>query len=363
MIDSDYDGLMQQSYALEDGPTKVSLLEQASRLADQMNDPSRGFESRSQLIRSSVFSGMAERALPAFSWCLAQIDKAPQEFGDDEMLWEYKWILPALLQFPSIRLQQIIDLEDDFARRLKKAGYSLRPFYEARFDRLEWSEQPDEKKKYFELWRKSKRDHLANCRACEESGVVSYYFESQQPELALTKAYEMLENRVGCHSVPHSMISKMLLPLLRLGRFAEAKELHTRGYRMIRNNRDFLGYVRAHMVYLLHVGEIASALRILTRHIPWCLETRELLDKLDFCHGAAVVLEKAGHRKRKLNVPLQHPCYNETGSYVPSELAAWFSSEAEGLAHHFDERNGDRQLKDWMEESRAEIGTIPHSGE
>ncbi len=358
MSEAEYYELIEQTYGLDDNPAKVSLLEQAVRIADSLGDKELGFESRNDLVRTAVFCGMGEKALPAFSWCLAQIDANPDDYDDDELLWEYKWILSAIHQFPSVTLKQIVDLENDFERRLTKAGYSLRPFYDARFSRLQYPENAKEKEEYFQLWKKSKRDHLADCKACEESSLAWYHFDTEQPELGLKQGFRILDKEIGCHSVPHSTISEMLMALHRAGRTEEAKELQVRGYRMISKNRDFLGYYGNHMEFLVHAGEIAAALKILTRHLPWALETRELSNKMDFLHMASLVLDKAGDRKRKLRLPKDFPLYDESETYVPSQLSAWFRTEAEKLADLFDHRNMNRHYRNWIERTRAEVAEL-----
>lgn len=359
MSESDYYELMDQIESLEDCPTKVSLLEQAVRIADSLNDKDLSYDTRSELIRSATFSGMPDKALPAFTWCLAQIDKNPDDYDDDDMLWEYKWILPALRQFPAITLKQIVDLEDDLQKRLTKAGYSLRPFYDARFERLQYPENAAEKANFFELWKKSKRDHLADCRACEESSIAHYYFATEQPDKGLKKGFEILDKDIRCASVPHGLLATMLVPLVVAGRTEEARTLQSRGYRMISRSQMFLSDISDHIEYFLYTGDLTSALRIVVRHLPWALNTREWLDKLDFLLQAGLVLQKTGSKKRKLKLPAEFPLYNPEGSYISSELAIWFNNEADSLARLFDQRNQNQHLQNWVKKTRSEILAMP----
>ncbi|MFN9717848.1 MAG: hypothetical protein ACK58L_04085 [Planctomycetota bacterium] len=355
MNQADYEELIEKARGLEANPTKLSLLEQAVRIADSLGDRELGFEARNDLIRTATFCGMAEKSLPAFSWCLAQIDANPEKFETDEMLWEYKWILSAVRKFPMVTLKQIVELENDFERRLTNAGYSLRPFYDARLSRLQYPEDAKEKEEYFQRWRTSVRDHLADCKACEEASVASYYLETNQPESGLRESFRILGSRTGCHAVPHTTMAEMLLPLHRAGRTEEARSLQLRGYRMISRNRDFLGYIGNHMEYLIHAGETALALKMLVRHLPWALETREFSNKLKFLHVASLVLDKVGDRRRKLKLPKDFPLYESSDTYVPTQLSVWFRAESERVADLFDQRNGNRHQRNWMERTRAEV--------
>jgi len=64
----------------------------------------RGFHLRQELIEAATFGGMEDRALIAFSWCLAQSDKDADRFPEQDLLWgKYKWILAGITDFPGVR--------------------------------------------------------------------------------------------------------------------------------------------------------------------------------------------------------------------------------------------------------------------
>lgn len=359
MSESDYYELMDEIEGLDDSPTKVELLERAVRLADSLLSPELSYESRKELICAATSCGMSEKAMPAFSWCLAQVDKNPEDFDDDEMLWEYKWILATVHQFPGVSLKQIVALEEDFLHRLKKGGYSLRPYYDAKRNRVDYPECADEKEELFELWKKSKRDDLADCKACEESTVAYHYFNTEQAQKGLKKCFQILDKGITCVSVPHVVIAKMLVPLVKAGRLDEAKSLQTRGYRMISRNPEFLSQVSDHVEYFIYTGNTVSALRLVAKHLAWALNTRELLCKLDFLARGGLALRRAGKKTRKLKLPTAFPLYREDGMYLPLELADWFDREADELAKIFDKRNQNKHLKNWIENLRSEIAALP----
>lgn len=356
---TNYYDLMDEIEGLDDSPTKVELLEQAVRLADSLQDPDLSFDSRKELICAATSCGMSEKAMPAFSWCLSQVDKAPEDFDDDEMLWEYKWILSAVHQFPGVSLKQILALEEDFAKRLRKGDYSLRPYYDAKLYRLDYPENADEKAECFEMWKKSKRDDLADCKACEESSIAYYFFDTEQPQKGLKKGFQILDKEISCLSVPHGVIARMLVPLVKAGRLEEAKTLQTRGYRMISRNPEFLSHVSHHVEYFIYTENTGSALRLVAKHMPWALNTRELLCKLDFLVRGGLALRRAGEKKRKLKLPSTFPMYREDDTYVPVELADWLDSEANALSNIFDKRNQNQHMKNWIAKIRADIAALP----
>jgi hypothetical protein len=59
-----------------------------------------------------------------------------------------------------------------------------------------------------------------------------------------------------------------------------------------------------------------------------------------------------------LRLPKRLGCFSEVGSYQPQELGLWFRNEAEILADCFDARDGTQHYRNWMETSRAEVGTL-----
>src|SRR5437868_5986567 len=100
-----------ESWGLEASPAKVAILEQAVQLADSLGDASESFDIRQQLIEAATFGGMEDRALVAFSWCLAQSDKDPDRFPEEDLLWKYKWILAGITDYPGISLAKIRGME------------------------------------------------------------------------------------------------------------------------------------------------------------------------------------------------------------------------------------------------------------
>ena len=67
--------LMDEARCLPNTPTRVAMLEEAVREADLCNDAQLGFEARTELVEAATFSGLREKAMVAYSWCLAHYDR------------------------------------------------------------------------------------------------------------------------------------------------------------------------------------------------------------------------------------------------------------------------------------------------
>lgn len=125
--------LIDQAEELEYGPTKVALLEEAVREADTSTDLEAGFYARLELITAATFSGAKEKAMVAFSWCLGQVDANPEVFDEEDLMWQYKWVVEELVAYPQISRQQIGDMLEDMQRRYTRLGISLRPVHYLRW--------------------------------------------------------------------------------------------------------------------------------------------------------------------------------------------------------------------------------------
>src|SRR4051812_22715000 len=77
---------------MENSLAKCALLEEIIRIADTRQDFEVGFDARMALVDAGTFSGAPDKALVAFSWCLAQADKQPDHFSGPDLLWKYKWV-------------------------------------------------------------------------------------------------------------------------------------------------------------------------------------------------------------------------------------------------------------------------------
>jgi hypothetical protein len=356
MSEQEIEQLLDTAESLEEGPTKVSVLEQAIRLADSYKLVQLGFEARKSLIAAGIFCGMPERSMPVFAWCLQQCDENPQQFDEVEMLWEFKWILSNLKTFANVSMQSILGLELDFERRLSKNGYSLRPLHELRMERLYWPDQQAEKDEAYRLWNNAPRDSMANCFVCEENSKVEYLLECRKFKEGIKHGLFIIEEGWRCYDMPHRLLGSLLLPLVRLRRFKEAEKLQERGYRLIRNNRCFLFSVGQHLRYFAHTGQLTKGFNLLKRHLDWAWESYCDHHRWYFFSGAALFLDRCEDKSRKISLPDTHPLYDPSDTYRCSQLSAWFRSESKRLAELFDHRNGVDHHRRTMEEEQSEIG-------
>jgi tetratricopeptide (TPR) repeat protein len=358
--------LIDQSYDLPEGSSeRLELVERAVALADSLNDLELSCHARNELIEVSEYGGYPEKAMVAYAWLLATFDKHGEEStGLDEydILWKYKWIINDLWGFPAISHKQIEGMFADFEERLRKGGYGLRTLYYFKL-KYAWHRR-DEKEMatLYKKWQSSKRDSLSDCTACEADFHVSYLAECGDYEKALEVAKPILKGRESCAEVPHNTYASVLKPLLRLGRYEEAVEYHQKGYKMVKDNHDFLMSVADHLEFLAYSHNLGSALSLFERHLPWALETLDL-ERQDYFYTATLPLwerlKERGDAFVKVRVPKGFAVQGSEEGLELAKLEQYIKKELISLAKQFDSRNKTSSFSQRLEADSELLGQTP----
>src|SRR5437867_1014482 len=107
------DELLGRADTLRHGAARIALVEEAVNLADRHNDTDAGFDARLEFVSAALFAGQPDRMLVAFAWMLAQFDRDPELYDAHRLLWQYKWVVNALPDFPQITRVQIEEMFAD----------------------------------------------------------------------------------------------------------------------------------------------------------------------------------------------------------------------------------------------------------
>jgi hypothetical protein len=339
------DKLQEEAWRLEASPAKVAILEQAVQLADSLGDVEEGYGLRQELIEAATFGGMEDRALVAFSWCVAQSDKDPDRFPEDDLLWKYKWVLASVSDYPSVSLEKIRAMEDDFERRLQRNGYGLRSLYKLRMDNANNMGFLRKGAEYEAKWRKARRDGMVDCRACELDAEVSSLVGSGEYAEAIQAARPIMSGKIGCHTVPQRTYADIIIAELSQNRLDKAGEAFESGYPLVAGNPDFLSTIGWHLCYLTRVLDVPRGLRLIERHLPWGSQTNNPSERMAFYSRIGTFFERlAGKRPqpRKVRIPAILSIHNDEDRHAPADLAPWFHAQAAELAARFDARNGNK---------------------
>ena len=169
-FESEVDELLRQSYRQGAGPAKIALVEGAVRLADAHQRTDLGFATRKELIRAATLCGSPEKAMVAFTWCLGWCDREPERFSEDDILWQYKWIMGNVSEFPQVTREQIDGMAEDMTLRYQRCGRGMRAVHKLRCLIAMDMERHDDARTFQRLWRFSQMVQDL-CRDFDRDGV------------------------------------------------------------------------------------------------------------------------------------------------------------------------------------------------
>jgi hypothetical protein len=357
------EALIEQSY--DANPTqKIELLQSAVNIADALGDVELGFETRSELMDAAVISGRPELLFVAFAWMLAQFDAGRvDEHQQDDLLWKYKWVINTLWEFPSITAAQIDASFKDFSQRLERSGYNSRTahYFRWKYELHRGDLAAAERQR--NAWQAMSKDDLSDCTACEAHFDTVYQSSIGQHELALERAAPILSKRMQCAEVPHTTYGALLKTLLHLERLEQAADAHHRGYRMTRDNPEFLISVSQHLEFLAFTHNIGAAVTLLERHLPWALETTALERRFEFYRALQPLwarLSEIGETRVKLRAPQDFALQADDDTFEVSALELHFRAELERIAAQFDTRNGTNAFATQIGVDQRLLERTPH---
>jgi len=231
---------------------KMELLQQAIQLADRHSELDLQYNARLMVLQTASFSGFEEQALSAFSFCMAQCESDPQRFFIQDLLWPFKYIIGAAVEFPGIEMNQIDFLLDDMTRHYKANRYSQRPVHIAKARLYSYVGRLHDASVQMKEYAHHARDRYADCSACELDLEVEANIWAHNYSAAIELAMPLTQKEQGCSEVPHFTFANLLYPAMALEQWELAADFHRKGYKLIHKNRSFLCHVSKHLFYLIH---------------------------------------------------------------------------------------------------------------
>lgn len=342
--------LMEQAEDAPDGSETVTLIEAALALAQQLGDERQEYDVRMELISALYYLDGAERTMLHFAWCLNYHDAHRDDFDwsdDYDLMWKYKWVLNAALQFPQIPLARVRALNADYAERVRAFGAGARTLPYEELALAEHLGDREAAQAAYPRWQYTPRDMLSDCEACEAHSMVTYQAFMGRDERALEAARPILSGEETCAHVPHITHTALLAPLVRLGRWEEAQEQCALAAPLVRGESSLIA-AQAEVLAYLALTDRARAGRWYARHTGPALTTPEPLAALGWHAAAATYFQVLAGRQAsvRLSLPQTVPLYRPDGVYQPAELADWHGAQARTLARRFDARAGNSYRMD-----------------
>jgi hypothetical protein len=288
-----------------------------------------------------IFDVMVE-----FPMFLSYCDQHPNEDKGHYLLTVYKWMLFYARLFPHVSKAKIEGLMRDFDARMRRAGLSLRPLYQARMNWALSCGHTEEAARHFVEWQAAPRDAVSDCPACELHDRVNYLAYLERDEEAVGAAAPLLEGALKCVSVPDRTYGVLLAPLHRLGRREEAMNLHAQGDRRIAGKRRYVEAAAEHLTFLTNAGELEEAVRVFEAFLPLVRETKTPTPpwaKFTFMLAGSRMLRRLGESNStaiEFRLPSSFDGPRPEGVCDLTALEEWFREQALEMARSFDERDG-----------------------
>ncbi|MEV4413535.1 hypothetical protein [Catellatospora sp. NPDC049609] len=327
--------LIEQCWQAPRGAAQVALAEEAVAQADALGDDVLRFHARMAATEAYQRGGLPARGFVTFSWCLARYDAHPDRFGDQEylLLWHYKYMINSLTRFPDIPLARTYAVLDDMQQRYQQGGHSLQTVHKHRWLVAFHLGDDAAADLHYERWQTAPRDGNSDCVGCDPTDQVLHLAGRGRDEEAIALTAPVLSGRLTCVEQPQEILTALLLPYLRTGRFDEARRAHHQAYRAIRDHRSKLGTVADHVLFLALSGNAVRGLELVERHLPWLDEASSPFVEMEFAAAASLALRLltgAGHGQQPVR----------SAEQTVAELAAQLAARAVALGRRFDARNG-----------------------
>lgn len=321
------------------GRARTVRAEELVRLADRAGDPWTVLVALQELIRAYNQGGERQKLLVPFARVLRMWDNQPSDFDEARIFrlhWHFKWATSGMIGDPRVPLATIEEWLGEMDTRYQLAGYGTRAVRQAEFEIAGHIGDRERARVAFDRWQASDRDEMSDCEACERRVAGSWRADECDDPGAMELWAPVLAGDLTCESEPHAVLSRSLLPLLRLGRPDQARANHLRGYRMARGVPDLRGSIGRHVEFCALSGNEARGLEIIAEHASWFDTDTIAEDQVDFLSGAAVLLRRlCGLGRGDTPVP---------GSAGRLWTVATLRSRVEGdltdLVDRFDQRNG-----------------------
>ncbi|MFE0156244.1 hypothetical protein ACFWY5_54565 [Nonomuraea sp. NPDC059007] len=343
----DIDDLIDEASDLPYGEARTLLLEQALRHAESGGDREQILAVRMELTEAYQFGSEPAKSFATFSRCVADFDADPELFDDWQthtLLWQYKWIVDSMRDFPQVPLGRAHDALAEMERRYREAGAGLHAVHAQRCMVAGHVGDRAAAEEHFHHWSITPRDEMSDCEGCDPDGKIMHLAALGRDEEAVTLAAPVVAGHLTCENQPQSILSCLLLPYVRTGRHAEAAQAHLKAYRLIQALPHYTSNLDLHLEFLARTGNESRGLEILQRELPRLEERASPHTLMTFLGAAGLLLrrlEELGHGDLAVAVG--------GAETSVAALRAEVTGRARELAAAFDTRNGTREQSSRIE--------------
>ncbi|KIE23823.1 tetratricopeptide repeat protein [Streptomyces sp. MUSC 125] len=328
-----------------EGPARNARAEQLLAAAERLDAPLAVIEALGHQLKVYNYSSEKDKMFVPFARLLRLWDERPEDFDAYEthsLHWVFKWMSAGMLDQPHIPLASVEKWLGEMEHRYRLAGHSERAVRCAEFSVAAHIGDLARAERASTAWLAADRDRMADCHACELHGQGTWQVTCGRDAQALELWRPVLEGEYSCAHEPHTVLASSLVPLLRLGRVAEARAHHLRGFRLVRPMESMRGAYADHVEFCALTGNEARGLELLAERPAYFTDTGHPRSRLDFM----AVVTLLADRLTGLGLGDQRVPGPAGRTWTARELGAHARAEATELAEQFDRRNGTTYIGD-----------------
>ncbi|AWZ09326.1 MULTISPECIES: tetratricopeptide repeat protein [unclassified Streptomyces] len=346
---------LHENQCLPNGTARSAQAEALANAAEACGDSGLFRQALLNQIDAYEYSSERTRMVVPFARLLQEYDRDPGGFDGSQahaLFWRFKWVSGQLVSSPEIPLSSVTGWLEDMERRYRLAGYSERAVRQSEFYLADATGDDERAERAVLRWQAADRDPMSDCHACETNSQ-GWFWASRGDDAKAVDIWEpVLAGKQSCLEEPHRLLARSLLPLVRLGRGAEARAHHLRGYRMARGNESLLRSIGEHIEFCALTGNEARGLEILAEHAARLGPLVDVEAQMQFYGGILVLLRRLGELGHGADLSVSY----EGAARTADELHGILREEALAIARRFDERNGTTRVSDRLAER---IGRAP----
>lgn len=327
---------------LERGAARMEVMSAAIEEADKAAEHYWRIYFRYEFIKESVFHDDNFKAIIMFPALLQIFDEHPELEDDtyDDVMTAFKWILENLPDYYQISRQEIESYYEEYEKRCKKYGYSLR-VANMKKSLFYLTTDMEAARSAYQAFRECRRDSNSDCEACEINYDMRMALECGDEAEALRVAQPLLDGSRRCGEVPHMTYALLTKYYLYQGNLSEAQYYGKLCERYIGSDPRFL----AESGYLLELYSVlrpAYGWKLFKRSIEHFVECRNPMMRMTFARGARRLLERVAGETEYTSSPLISPLGLERTEegYRVADLIGYFGNLAEEQSALLDRRNG-----------------------
>jgi tetratricopeptide (TPR) repeat protein len=191
---------------------------------------------------------------------------------------------------PAVEVDRLMDQMEAFYR---SGGYSMRAVHRSRYWIHRRRGETEQATQCVEALLAEDGDVGASCDACDLA-TAAYWYEKLDDLPRAVELWSAIIAGVRSCGRPHVGIAhgEVMIDLLNLERFDEARRHHRLGYPAIRRRRDLPRQLELHALFVNRTRDALRGLEILHDHVDWLPEDRHAVGDFWWVHGRFLLFLK-----------------------------------------------------------------------